>query len=215
MRTARVALIGTLVLLVAGLGSTMEARKKKDPMHVRDGVLDEIDLRVAAIERSIPVVIRTFPADKAELGTGEEGGKENRVEAAQSMQKLAPDLLKEALKKALAESGVFGALITDDGGTVPEGAVVIEGRFVLIDPGSRAKRYWVSFGAGKSGVGVAGTVKDSAGELLASFKHRKHSGIGVGGGDYIKFMSDDTKDVGKDIARFLTGWATGKDLSDD
>jgi len=47
------------------------------------------------------------------------------------------------------------------------------------------------------------------------FKHRKHSGIGLAGGDYFKFLSDDSKDVGEDIARFLGAWATGKDLTKD
>jgi hypothetical protein len=72
-----------------------------------------------------------------------------------------------------------------------------------------------TFGQILAADGVEGIVKDGAGKTLATFKHRKHSGIGIGGGDYIKFMSDDTKDVGKDIARFLAGWATGKDLSAD
>jgi len=91
-------------------------------------------------------------------------------------------------------------------------ALIIEGRFTVMNPGSKAKRYWGGFGAGKSGVGVEGKVTAAAGNVLAEFKHRKHSGIGLAGGDYFKFMSDDTKDVGEDIARFLGAWATGKSL---
>ena len=93
--------------------------------------------------------------------------------------------------------------------------MVVEGRFVAIEPGSKAKRYWGGFGAGKSGVQVSGTVKDSSGKVLAEFTHMKNSGIGMFGGNYVKFLSDDTRDVGQDIATFLGRWAGGEDLQKD
>ncbi len=43
----------------------------------------------------------------------------------------------------------------------------------------------------------------------------KHSGMGIVGVDYVKFLSDDTRDVGRDIATFLTKWANGEDLHKD
>jgi len=104
-------------------------------------------------------------------------------------------------------------VLTGNVSTIPENALIVDGRFTMIDPGSRSKRYWGGFGAGKSGVGVEGKITNAAGEVLAEFKHRKHSGVGIGGGDYFKFMSDDTKDVGEDIAKFLGAWATGRDLT--
>ncbi len=39
--------------------------------------------------------------------------------------------------------------------------------------------------------------------MLAAFTHMKHSGIGVGGGDDLKFLSDDTRDIGRDLATLL------------
>ena len=66
-----------------------------------------------------------------------------------------------------------------------------------------------------SGVGVSGRVADAAGTTLAEFKHRKHSGIGVGGGQYVKFLSDDTRDVAAGLARFLSRWAEGGDLTEE
>jgi hypothetical protein len=64
-------------------------------------------------------------------------------------------------------------------------------------------------------VQVEGTVSDASGALLAEFKHMKHSGIGLAGGDYLKFLSDDTKDVGSDIGEFLNRWVSGGDLRKD
>ena len=182
--------------------------------HIEDGALDQIDLEVESIERGVPVVIREFPSDHADLGTGKDGGKEKRTEAARTMQGIAPGMLVEAIQQELSGNPVFGEILTGDV-KAPADALVIEGDFVYMNPGSKAKRYWAGFGAGKSGVGVEGRVTDNRGKVLAKFRHRKHSGIGLMGGNYIKFMSDDTKDVGHDIAKFLVKWATGGDLTDD
>ncbi len=205
------------VLLLAGAGS-LQARKKKnaDPMNIEDGALDQIHLSVPKIEGGVPVVIRPFSTEKTDFGTGDEGGKEKRVRAAEVMKKAAPDLMAEKLKSELDASHAFGEVtIQESAGAVPAGALVVEGEFVTINPGNRAKRYWVGFGAGASGVGVSGTVTDAAGKTLAEFKHLKHSGIGIGGGAYEKFLSDDAQDVGKDVAKFLVTWARGGDLSRD
>jgi hypothetical protein len=207
------------VLLLAGVGSA-EAKKKRggaNPMDVEDGVLDEIHLKVATLQGGAPVVIRKFSTESTDFGTGEEGGKEGRVRAAETMKTVGPDLLAEALKADLDETGAFGpvTVVEGTGGSVPAGALVIDGEIVSMNPGSRAKRYFVGYGAGASGVGVAGRVTDASGTVLAEFKHLKHSGIGFGGGDYVKFMSDDAQDVGKDLAKFLATWAQGGDLTED
>jgi len=213
-RRIAVAVCAGCALLAPGVAA-MAKDKPTTPGHIEDGVLDGIDLRVEKIEQGIPVVIRTFPTNEADLGTGEEGGKEKRVRAVEIMKDSAPGLFKAKLASELKASGVFGEIIDDDSAPVPDNAIVVEGKFVMINPGSRAKRYWVGFSAGKSGVGVEGRVTSATGEELATFRHRKHSGIGIGGGDYVKFMSDDTEDVASDISKFLAGWATGKDLSKD
>ena len=61
--------------------------------------------------------------------------------------------------------------------------LLVEGKFVEMDPGSRAKRYLVGFGAGKSGVTVEGSVKAPDGMLLATFKQRRIGVMGAAGGD--------------------------------
>ena len=188
----------------------------KDPMNIEGGALDEIHLKVPALSAGVPILIRAFSTQGVDLGTGGEDAKnQKRSDATRIMVKTAPDLFVEAFKAALAEGGAFKAAPAADGEAVPESALVVEGKFLKIDPGSRAKRYLGGFGAGKSGVQVTGSLKDASGKVLAEFTHMKHSGMGIGGGDYVKFLSDDTRDVGRDIAMFLTKWATGKDLHKD
>jgi hypothetical protein len=95
---------------------------------------------------------------------------------------------------------------------VPPEAIVVEGKFVQIDPGSRAARYFGGFGAGKSQIAVEGTVKDGAGKLLAEFAQKRVGAMGAFGGDSLEKMTDDTKRIAEDVANFLGAWARGKSL---
>ena len=90
-------------------------------------------------------------------------------------------------------------------------ALLIEGKFTELDPGSRAKRYLVGFGSGKSGVTVEGSVK-ALGALVASFEQRRIGVMGLGGGDSLGKLASDTRNIGEDLAKFLHAWATGKNL---
>jgi uncharacterized protein DUF4410 len=204
------------VLSVLVVTATPTTARSEDPLNIEHGVLDEIHLKTPTINRGLPVLIRPFTTDGMNLGTGGEGAKnEKRSDAARTMVKIAPDLLIEAFRARIIEAQVFGEPLPPDTVQLPDSALVIEGKFTKIDPGSRAKRYWAGFGAGKSSVQVSGTIKDASGNLLAEFTHMKQSGIGLGGGDYVKFLTDDTKDVGHDIAEFLIRWASGQDLHHD
>jgi hypothetical protein len=96
--------------------------------------------------------------------------------------------------------------------TVPDGAFVVEGKFVTLDPGSRTKRYLAGFGAGKSSVKVTGSLKDSTGKTLATFEQRRIGAMGIGGGDSLGKLMSDSRSIGEDIAKFLAKWAKGESL---
>ncbi|MEP7309039.1 MAG: DUF4410 domain-containing protein [Acidobacteriota bacterium] len=95
---------------------------------------------------------------------------------------------------------------------MPAGALVVDGKFTELDPGSRAKRYFVGFGAGKSGVTVSGTVKTSDGTRLASFEQRRIGVMGAAGGDSLGRFAADAESIGEDITKFLSAWAKDKKL---
>ena len=98
------------------------------------------------------------------------------------------------------------------GEPVPEGALVVEGNFVTLDPGSRAKRYFASFGAGKSSVAISGSVKDATGQTLATFEQRRIGAIGLYGGDSLGKLMSDARSIGEDVGQFLGKWARGDRL---
>jgi uncharacterized protein DUF4410 len=211
-KSAAVLLAIGLIVLAAAFASRARAAEEQT-MSIRDGVLDEIDLKALALPREVNVVVRLFDASRADLGTAESGDNQKRVDAAKMMQRESPEMLADSIVSTLQLGGAFaGARKSAD--APGEKDVVVEGRFTVINPGKRLMRAFAP-GAGKSGIGVEGTVKNAKGEVLATFRHMRNSGIGLGGGDYVKFLSDDTKDVGHDIAVFLKRWETGGDLHAD
>jgi hypothetical protein len=184
---------------------------------IEDGALDRIDLFVKSLDNpaATNVVIKPFDADIADLGTGNKEGKDTRQQEAQTMKGEGPRVLSERFVATLSASGPFKAvrsLTAEDAAS--DGALVVEGKFVTIDPGSRTKRYLVGFGAGKSSVKVSGTVKDVSGRTLATFEQRRIGAMGFGGGDSLGKLMADTRSIGEDIAKFMALWARGDSLED-
>ncbi len=182
---------------------------------IEDGVLDRIELFVQTIDGAAerPVLVKPFDASAADLGTGGKDGKEARQQEAQTMKNEGPRVLAERFVASLEKAGPFRTVRTlkpDE--AVPDGALVVEGRFEQLDPGSRTKRYFAGFGAGKSSVKVTGTVKDSAGKALATFEQRRIGSMGMGGGDSLGKLMSDSRSIGEDIAKFLARWARGEKL---
>jgi Domain of unknown function (DUF4410) len=183
---------------------------------IDDGVLDKISLFVAALDNpaKLAVVMKPFDASAAELGTGGKDGKETRQEEARTMQNEGPRVLADRFVAALMKSGPFSqvrVLKADE--PVPDGVLVVDGKFVTIDPGSRTKRYLAGFGAGKSLVKVVGSVKDSTGRTLATFEQRRIGAMGFAGGDSLGKLMADSRNIGEDLAKFLSLWARGESLN--
>ena len=182
---------------------------------IEDGALDNIQLFVAALEKAanLTVVIKPFDASLADLGTGGKDGKETRQQESKTMQNDGPRVLAERFVSTLEKSGPFKSVrVLKADEAVPDGSLVVEGKFDTLDPGSRTKRYFGGFGAGKSSVKVVGAVKDSTGRTLATFEQRRIGAMGMGGGDSLGKMMSDSRSIGEDIAKFLARWARGESL---
>lgn len=181
---------------------------------IEDGALDKIELHTATLDRpgELVVVIKPFDASGANLGTGGKEGKETRQQEAQTMQSEGPRVLAEKFVATLQGGPFKGAQALKADEAVPAGAIVVEGKFLRIDPGSRAKRYFAGFGAGKSSVEVAGVVKDGTGKTLATFEQRRIGAMGMGGGDSLGKLMSDSRSIGEDIAKFLAKWGKGESL---
>ena len=205
----KLSVLAAALLIVPGLLAQAPVKK------IDDGVLDSIELYTASLEdvKSLTVVMKPFDTSTADLGTGGKSGKEARQEEARTMQTEGPKVLASKFVSALQEKDLFKSVrVADANETIEPPALIVEGKFVTLDPGSRAKRYFAGFGAGKSSVKVTGTVKDASGKTLATFTQRRVGAMGVGGGDSLGKLMSDSRKIGEDIANFLAKWARGDDL---
>ena len=167
--------------------------------------LDEVRLYASEPPSTQRIVIQLFSATDADIKEGE------KKDETKTMQADGPRMLAERLVAKLKDFGGFGEVFSPaDGAALPPDTLVVEGKFVELDPGSRAKRYVAGFGAGKSAVKVQGTVKASDGTVLATFEQRRVGTMGAFGGDSLGKLTSDTKSIGEDIARFISDWAKGK-----
>ena len=82
--------------------------------------------------------------------------------------------------------------------------LVIRGKVLEIDPGSKAARYWAGFGAGAAKARVSGEIVDAkSGQVMARFTQERRSGVGMMGGDYQKLIQGNLKAIGEDVANIL------------
>jgi hypothetical protein len=110
-----------------------------------------------------------------------------------------------SLMQGLEESGL-GLTVARQEGDAPagEGTLLVRGRVLQMDPGSRAARYWAGFGAGAARTQLEGEVVDAAsGRVLFRFTQERRSGVGVGGGSYVELLNRNLRAIGEDLGGAL------------
>lgn len=85
--------------------------------------------------------------------------------------------------------------------------LVIRGRLLKVDPGSKAARYFVGYGAGAVKIQIAGEIVDgSSGSVLLRFTQERRSGVGLFGGDYADLFGRTARQLGGDIAGLINAF---------
>ena len=199
-----VALFG--VLLAAGLISPAAADEGR---KVKKSPLDHAVVFQDSISRDLPVRIRPFSAENADLGTGAKKNKPKYQKLAQEMQQDAPELMMSSLIKRLKKGGFDDVEQMEGDLSMPVECLIIEGEFTKLNPGSQSKRYMAGFGAGKSQVCGSGRVTNAHGDLLLKFDHCRHAAMGVFGGESEAQMTNDAEATGSNLAEFMAKWADG------
>lgn len=88
-------------------------------------------------------------------------------------------------------------------GRTPDGDIVVQGRYTLIDGGSRALRYWVGFGAGAAKTRAAGQVTRRDGTEVGRFATGRGSGFGIFGGASDALLQKCVRSVSRDIVAMI------------
>lgn len=101
-------------------------------------------------------------------------------------------------------SKVSQQLVIGTSDAKPEKAIIIRGKVTLLDPGSKAARYWGGFGAGAVKVEIHCEIVDAtSGDALVVFTQQRRSGFGAFGGGYADLMVRTVHQLGDDVANLL------------
>src|SRR5258705_13650924 len=113
---------------------------------IKGGVLDEIKLFAAKLPATKVLVMRPFSATDADLTKGD------KKDDTKKMQPIAPGLLADEFVARVKTMGAFADASEPTADVTPADAIVVEGKFREMDPGSRAKRSSVGYGGAHWGV---------------------------------------------------------------
>jgi len=86
------------------------------------------------------------------------------------------------------------------------GTLIVRGKVTVLDPGSRAKRMWVGYGAGAARTAIDGEIVDAkSGEVLIRFTQERRSGIEKfgRGSSYEEIMNRNLTAIGEDAANII------------
>jgi hypothetical protein len=117
------------------------------------------------------------------------------------------DGMRDQLSAPAIKAATADASPTETTNAMPPPVLQLRVRLLRVNPGSRAARYFGSFGAGKSSVEIEGEILDgTSNTVLLSFATQRSSGgiMKFAGGSYEKLLNGDIKDLGSDIGAVLT-----------
>ena len=105
----------------------------------------------------------------------------------------------EGLKKGVPDAALASA-------SPASAALIVRGKVTVLDPGSRAKRMWVGYGAGAARTAIEGEIVDAkTGQVLVRFTQERRSGIERfgRGSSYEEIMKRNLIAIGEDVGNLL------------
>lgn len=202
MRTSQRAL--AFLALLAFLSLPAMAAKKAAPIVPGkytdwSGEIDELEIKESfKLSDYTKVVVEPFDTKDTPLPEKDDNTYEPVKQVLQDPAAHFTEGLSEELK---------GKIQVSQGSAAEGETLIVRARVVTLDPGSRAARYWAGFGAGAARTGISGEVVDGAsGKVLLRFTQERRSGVGVGGGDYVKLMQRTLRQIGGDVASILNAF---------
>jgi hypothetical protein len=182
---------------VVGAGGLVPTVEDKDVGLV--GLRQGFDLKAYSV----------LAVDKLPVSPQETNDDEDRKVAA-SM----PPYFQSELVRRLRETNLFTKVINLSETSFtpgPEKALRLQGNITRLDPGSRALRYWVGFGAGRSKAQTELQFVDvQSGAVVMVIADRRVAAYGVFGGDSEEHLQESFGDMARDLARFLTRLSKGE-----
>lgn len=203
MRTRRAVLCPVVCLIVVAMTLPAFAEKKKAG-PTEPGIykawgpnIDQLEIvRTFRFADFTTIVVTPFETESTPLPDP----KDNTYELAKKVLASATEGFVQGLRGSVQPK----VEIEKNAGT-SEGTLVIRGKVVMMDPGSKSKRFFGGiYGAGAAKTKIEGEIIDAkSGEVLARFTQERRSSIGVLAGDYQELMQRNLNTIGEDVANIL------------
>src|SRR3954470_1627820 len=136
------------------------------------------------------------PLDPSSTPKAEEADMVAKVEKVAA---TATEPFLEGLKKGVPAAAMASS-------TPGSNTLLVRGKITTLDPGSRAKRMWVGYGAGAARTAIEGEIVDAkTGEVLVRFTQERRSGIDRfgRGSRYEEIMKRNLIAIGEDVGNIL------------
>jgi len=191
------------VLLAVGFAAPAAARGKAHPTAPGkytdwNGEFDELEI-VASFKLAdyAKVVVEPFDTSATPLPQKDD----NTYEPVQRVLARVTPPFTAGLSGGLPKPQV---MLAEEKGVSEPQVLLVRGTVTIMDPGSRAARYWASFGAGAARTQIVGEVVDAeSGKVLLRFTQERRSGFGGAGGGYEELMERNLVQIGGDVAGIL------------
>jgi len=119
------------------------------------------------------------------------------VEKFEKASRRATESFVKGLKTRVADAAVA------EGQPAGARVLIVRGKVTMLEPGSRAKRMWVGYGAGASRAAISGEIVDGqTGEVLARFTQERRSAFDRLAG-YEEIMVRNLVAIGEDVGNLL------------
>lgn len=191
------------LLLVATMAVPAFARGKKTAGSTEPGKykewgpdIDEVEIvRKFKASDYKTIVVQPFATDGVKLPDKDD----NTYEPVKKVLDSAAEGFVQGLRGSVDQK----VTVSDKPGKSSD-TLIIRGKVVTLDPGSKAARYWAGFGAGAAKAKIEGEIVDAkSGQVLARFTQERRSGVGMMGGDYQELMQRNLNAIGEDVAAIV------------
>lgn len=150
------------------------------------------------------VAVERFPVSGTEINDEED----------RKMAAAMPPYFQSEIVRRLREAGLFARVVNlseTEFKPGPEKTLRLQGVITRLDPGSRALRYMVGFGAGRSKAQAEIHFVDAqTGQVVMVTADRRVAAYGVFGGDSEEHLKESFGDMARDLSRFLGRLAKGQ-----
>lgn len=188
-----------LVLIVLGLAS-LSTQPNAGEVDVLSVTHDFVSL-----PRTLIVVVPVPQPSKSD----------GKLQIADTLGTIMTEELAGALQRELPTAQV----VSNASAPASASGLVVEAHFSKLVPGSRAKRFWLGFGAGKSVTEVSGEVRDRiTGKVVARFTHARLSwccGFGSNDHEIRSNLVNSANDIAAVVAGHLDAAQSYTWLQDD